>query len=85
MAGQQRETASAVVAGCSRDRSGPGGDVLSSWAEKLSGRAGKPARGVLRFAAESWAFLPAVAAGGAAAGLFVQTIRQPWETPDGRG
>ena len=39
-----------VVAGRSLDRSGAGGDVLSSWAEKLSGRAGKRARGVLRFA-----------------------------------
>ena len=34
----------------SLDRFGAGGDVLSSWAEKLSGRAGKRARGVLRFA-----------------------------------
>src|SRR5690349_24310680 len=50
MAGQQRETASAVMAGRTRDRSGPGGDVLGSWAEKLSGHAGKRARGVLRFA-----------------------------------
>jgi site-specific DNA recombinase len=39
-----------VVAGRSRDRSGTGGDVLSSWAEKLSGRAGERARGMLRFA-----------------------------------
>ena len=39
-----------VVAGRSRDRPGTGGDVLSSWAEKLSGRAGKRARGMLRFA-----------------------------------
>jgi len=39
-----------VVAGRSRDRSGTGGDVLSSWAEKLSGRAGKRARGMVRFA-----------------------------------
>src|SRR5580704_6901110 len=36
--------------GRSRGGSGPGGDALVSWAEKLSGRAGKPARGVLRFA-----------------------------------
>src|SRR5690349_14230325 len=50
MAGQQRETASAVVAGRSSDRSGAGGGVLSSWAEKLSGRAGERARGGLRFA-----------------------------------
>src|SRR5690349_23024854 len=50
MAGQQRETASAVVAGRSRDRSGTGGDVLGSWAEQLSGHAGKRACGVLRFA-----------------------------------
>jgi hypothetical protein len=49
-ASQQGKTASVVVAGRSRDRSGPGGDVLGSWAEKLSGRAGKRARGVLRFA-----------------------------------
>jgi hypothetical protein len=48
-AGQQRETAF-VVAGRSRDRSGTGGDVLSSWAEKLSGRAGERARGMVRFA-----------------------------------
>jgi hypothetical protein len=34
----------------SLDRSGAGGDVLSSWAEKLSGRGEKRARGVLRFA-----------------------------------
>ena len=34
-----------------------GGDVLGSWAERLSGRAGKRARGVLRFAflsTEDW-------------------------------
>jgi hypothetical protein len=48
--GQQRETASVVLADRSLDRSGAGGDVLSSWAEKLSGRAAKRARGVLRFA-----------------------------------
>jgi len=48
--GQQRQTASVVVAGRSRDRPGTGGDVLSSWAEELSGRAGKRARGMLRFA-----------------------------------
>ena len=39
-----------VVAGRSRDRSGTGVDVLSSWAETLSGRAGERARGMLRFA-----------------------------------
>jgi hypothetical protein len=39
-----------VMADRSLDRSGAGGDVLSSWADKLSGRAGKRARGVLRFA-----------------------------------
>jgi hypothetical protein len=39
-----------VAAGRSRGGSGSGGDVLSSWAGKLSGRAGNPARGVLRFA-----------------------------------
>ena len=39
-----------VMADRSLDRSGAGGDVLSSWAEKLSGRGGKRARGVLRFA-----------------------------------
>src|SRR5437763_6187146 len=50
MAGQQRETASAVVTDRSRDRSGAGGDVLSSWAEQLSGHASKRSRGVLRFA-----------------------------------
>src|SRR5689334_17298046 len=49
-AGKQRETASAVMADCSRDRSSAGGDVLSSWAEKLTSRAGKRARGVRRFA-----------------------------------
>ncbi len=38
-----------VMADRSPDRSGTGGDVLSSWAEKLSGRAGKRARGLLRF------------------------------------
>jgi hypothetical protein len=49
-----------VVAGRSRERSGTGGDVLWSWAGKLSGRAGKRARGMLRFAfygrvpAEDW-------------------------------
>jgi hypothetical protein len=38
--------------GGDRSRGGfvTGGDVLGSWAEKLSGRAGKRARGVLRFA-----------------------------------
>ena len=44
-AGQQRETASVVMGDRSLDRSGAGGDVLSSWAEKLSGRAGKRATG----------------------------------------
>ena len=39
-----------VLVDRSLDRSGAGRDVLSSWAEKLSGRAGKRARGVLRFA-----------------------------------
>jgi hypothetical protein len=39
-----------VMADRSLDRSGAGGDVLSSWAEKLSTRTGKRARGVLRFA-----------------------------------
>ena len=32
------------------DGPGAGGDVLGSWAEKLSGRAGKRAGGMLRFA-----------------------------------
>src|SRR5689334_14003723 len=50
MAGQQRETASAVMAGRSRDRSGAGGDVLSSWAEQLSGHASERAGGMVRFA-----------------------------------
>ena len=39
-----------VLADRSLDRSGAGGDVLSSWAEKLSGRAGERARGMLGFA-----------------------------------
>src|SRR5580700_7378260 len=39
-----------VAAGRSRGGSGPGGDVLVAWAEKLSGHASKRARGVLRFA-----------------------------------
>jgi len=40
-----------VVAACrSGGGSGSGGDVLGSWAEKLSGHASKGARGVLRFA-----------------------------------
>jgi site-specific DNA recombinase len=39
-----------VGADRSRGGSGVGGDVLGSWAEGLSGRAGKRARGVLRFA-----------------------------------
>jgi hypothetical protein len=49
-AGQQREMTAVVAAARSRGGSGPGGDVLVSWAETLSGRAGNPARGVLRFA-----------------------------------
>ena len=49
-AGQQRETASAVVAGHSRDRSGPGGDALSSWAEKLSAGVGAGGRAHARVA-----------------------------------
>src|SRR5438128_7846333 len=44
-----------------------GGTVAYGWPGAVNGL-----WGVLRFAAESWAFLPAVAAGGAAAGLFVQ-------------
>jgi site-specific DNA recombinase len=39
-----------VVAGRSRGRPGTGGDVLSSWAEKLSGHASERSGGVLRFA-----------------------------------
>jgi hypothetical protein len=41
-----------VVAACpSREEcGGAGGDVLASWAERLSGRAGKRGGGVLRFA-----------------------------------
>jgi site-specific DNA recombinase len=40
-----------VVAACrSGGGSGSGGDVLGSWAERLSGHASKRARGVLRFA-----------------------------------
>jgi hypothetical protein len=39
-----------VVAACRSGGSGSGGDVLGSWAEKLSGGAGKRARGVVRFA-----------------------------------
>ncbi len=40
-----------MVAACrSGGGSGSGGDVLGSWAEKLSGHASKRARGVLRFA-----------------------------------
>jgi len=39
-----------VAAGHSGGGSGPGGDVLGSWAERLSGRTGKRARGVVRFA-----------------------------------
>ena len=39
-----------VAAGRSGGGSGPGGDVLGSWAERLDGRASKSARGVLRFA-----------------------------------
>jgi hypothetical protein len=46
---QQGETASVVAADRSRGGFVTGGDVLGSWAEKLSGRAGKRARGVLRF------------------------------------
>ena len=46
-AGRQREMTS-VVAAC--PSGGAGGDVLASWAEHLSGRAGKRGRGVLRFA-----------------------------------
>jgi site-specific DNA recombinase len=48
--GQQRKMTAVVAAGTSCGGSGSGGDVLVSWAEKLSGRAGKRARGVLRFA-----------------------------------
>jgi site-specific DNA recombinase len=39
-----------VAADRSRGGSGAGADVLGSWAEKLSGRANKGARGVVRFA-----------------------------------
>jgi site-specific DNA recombinase len=49
-ASQQAKTASVVAADRSRGGFVTGGDVLGSWAEKLSGRAGKRARGVLRFA-----------------------------------
>ena len=41
--------ASVVAARQCRGDCGAGGDVLTSWAENLSGRAGKRARGVLRF------------------------------------
>jgi DNA invertase Pin-like site-specific DNA recombinase len=41
--------ASVVAARQSCGDCGAGGDVLTSWAENLSGRAGKRARGVLRF------------------------------------
>jgi DNA invertase Pin-like site-specific DNA recombinase len=47
---QQREMTAVVAAGRSRGGSGPGGDVLVSWAEKLSGHASKRVRGVLRLA-----------------------------------
>jgi site-specific DNA recombinase len=49
-ASQQGKTASVVAADRSRGGSGVGGDVLGLWAERLSGHAGKRARGVLRFA-----------------------------------
>ena len=49
-AGQQREMTTVVAARRSGGGSGSGGDVLGSWAEKLSGHASKRARGVLRFA-----------------------------------
>jgi site-specific DNA recombinase len=40
-----------VVAACpSRDCGGAGGEVLASWADRLSGRAGTRRGGVLRFA-----------------------------------
>ena len=41
--------ASVVAARQSRGDCAAGGDVLTSWAENISGRAGKRARGVLRF------------------------------------
>ena len=47
---QQGKTAPVVAAGHSGGGSGSGGDVLGSWAERLSGRTGKRARGVVRFA-----------------------------------
>jgi len=52
--------ASAVAARQSGGGRGAGGDVLTSWAENISGRAGKRARGVLGFVfygrepAEDW-------------------------------
>ena len=49
-ASQQGKTACVVAADRSGGGSGVGGDVLGSWAERLSGRGGKRARGVLRFA-----------------------------------
>jgi site-specific DNA recombinase len=49
-ASQTGKTASVVAADHSRGGSGVGGDVLGSWAERLSGHAGKRARGVVRFA-----------------------------------
>jgi hypothetical protein len=49
-ASQQGKRTAVVAAGRSRGGFVTGGDVLGSWAEKLSGRAGKRARGVLRFA-----------------------------------
>src|SRR5512133_3718860 len=48
--GQQREMTALVAACRSGGGSGSGGGVLGSWAEKLSGHAGKRAHGVLRFA-----------------------------------
>ena len=39
-----------MAAGRSGGGSGTGGDVLGWWADRLSGRAGKRARGVMRFA-----------------------------------
>jgi hypothetical protein len=50
LASQQGKTASVVAADRSCGGFVTGGDVLGSWAEKLSGRAGKRVRGVLRFA-----------------------------------
>ena len=41
---------SVVATGPSRDECGGGGDVLASWADRLSGRAGTRRGGVLRFA-----------------------------------